>query len=312
MNEFELIRRYFGQDRPGRSDVRVGVGDDAAVLRPPAGHDLVSAIDTLVEGRHFLADAAAYDIGWKALAVNLSDLAAMGAEPAWFTLALTLPQVDEAWLAGFARGLFSLSEAHGIELVGGDTTRGPLTVSVAVHGVVPAGRALLRGGAVPGDVLCVTGTVGDAALALASVLAGDRVDQALEQRLNRPQPRVASGMALRGLAHAVIDISDGLAADLGHVLEASGAGATVEVAALPLSAELSALPREQSAALALAGGDDYELCVCLPEERLEQAQRSLPDELTPIGRIESTPGLRLRDRDGSPFMLETPGYAHFP
>ncbi len=312
MNEFELIRRYFRHDRPARQDVRTGVGDDAAVLRTPPGKDLVSAIDTLVEGRHFPQGTSAYDIGWKALAVNLSDLAAMGAEPAWFTLALTLPQVDEVWLDGFARGLFHLAEAHGIELVGGDTTRGPLTVSVAVHGLVTAGRALLRSGAVAGDVICVTGTVGDAALALESMLAGDSVEAALEQRLNRPQPRVASGLALGGLAHAAIDISDGLAADLGHVLEASGVGATVEIDSLPLSAALTGLPLQRAATLALTGGDDYELCVCLPVGRLDQAQRTVPDALTPIGRVVPDPGLRLRRSDGAPFTLERTGYAHFP
>ena len=311
LNEFEIIRRYFKRSRPGRDDVLVGIDDDAAVLRVPAGSDLVSAIDTLVEGRHFPVGAAARDIGWKALAVNLSDLAAMGAAPAWFTLALTVPDVDEAWLQAFADGLFELAESHGVALVGGDTTRGPLTVSIAIHGLVPVQGALLRRGAQPGDIVCVTGTLGDAALALERTLRGESVDDALVQRLSRPQPRLAAGRALRPLAHAGIDISDGLAADLTHLLQASGVGATLDVDKLPLSVPLRELAGAEAARLALSGGDDYELCVCLPEAQLVPAQAAVAEGLTPIGRIEPEPGLRLVDAAGRSFALQRAGYAHF-
>lgn len=289
----------------------MGIDDDAAVLRPPPGKDLVSAIDTLVAGRHFPVDSAAFDVGWKSLAVNLSDMAAMGAEPAWFTLALTVPEVNESWLEEFACGLFDLADREGVELVGGDTTRGPLTVSVAIHGLVPAGQALLRRGAQPGDCVCVTGSLGGAALALQHWLRGEAVSEALRQRLQRPMPRTAAGYALRPLAHAAIDVSDGLAADLGHILEASGVGATIDVHRLPLAPELHALPPAQAATLALSGGDDYELCVCLPPQRLEAARQVLDVALTPVGRIEAAGGLRLRGEDGRAFSLERGGYAHF-
>jgi len=311
LNEFEIIRRYFKRAQPARDDVLVGIDDDAAVLRVPAGSDLVSAIDTLVEGRHFPVGTAPQDIGWKALAVNLSDMAAMGAAPAWFTLALTVPDVDEAWLQAFADGLFELADGHAVALVGGDTTRGPLTVSIAIHGLVPRQGALLRRGAQAGDIVCVTGTLGDAALALQRTLRGESVDDALAQRLSRPQPRLAAGRALRPLAHAGIDVSDGLAADLTHILQASGVGATLEVDKLPLPPPLRELASAEAARLALSGGDDYELCVCLPEAQFAPAQAAVAEGLTPIGRIETEPGLRLVDAAGRSFALQRAGYAHF-
>lgn len=312
LNEFEIIRRFFKREgRPTRSDVRLGIDDDGAVLCIPPGTDLVSAIDTMVEGRHFPVGTPPQDIGWKALAVNLSDLAAMGAEPAWFTLALTVPRGDETWLRGFATGLFELADRYDTALVGGDTTRGPLTVSIAVHGLVPAGAALTRAGAQPGDIVCATGTLGDAALALKHVLRGEPVDTVLARRLSRPEPRVEAGLALRAQANAGIDVSDGLAADLKHVLEASGVGATIQVDELPLSAAVRALPADEAAILALSGGDDYELCVCIPHERLAEARAAVSGDLTPIGRIEAQPGLRLACADGRPFKLEHAGYAHF-
>jgi len=278
---------------------------------------LAVTVDTLVAGVHFPHETDAVSIGHKSLAVNLSDLAAMGAEPAWVTLALTLPQADEYWLAGFSHGFLELAEACGVSLVGGDTTRGPLSITVQASGFVPDGLALRRSGARPGDALCVTGSLGDAGLGLAWLL-GERtlppkVGQAVRERLDRPAPRIAAGLALRGLASAAIDISDGLAADLRHILQASGVGATVDVDALPLSEPV----RTQSDAreLALASGDDYELLFAVaPADEQETVARLQAQGLrcTRIGRVEVEPGLRLTNADGSPYAAATPrGYDHF-
>jgi len=319
ISEFDIIARYFAAHPGRREDVVLGIGDDAALLQVPPGVDLVLAVDTLVSGVHFPTGTPPQDIGYKALAVNLSDLAAMGAVPAWFSLALTLPEADEDWLARFAGGLFELADAHGLALIGGDTTRGPLTVSVQVAGFVPRGSALRRAGARPGDVVCVTGTVGDAALGLQ--VAQGKIDRGngdnafLCNRLNRPTPRVAAGLALRKRAHAGIDISDGVAADLQHLLEAGGVGARLELDALPLSDAFTryladAPERDRALALVLSGGDDYELCVCLAPEAYESLP-ALDVPLTRVGTIEAAPGLRCLDSAGRELAVVPGGYRHF-
>lgn len=308
--EFDIIRRYFTRPKR-RGDVRLGVGDDAALLRPPAGQELVVTTDTSIAGRHFPTETPAADAGWRALAVNLSDLAAMGAEPAWFTLALTLPSSDDDWLAAFSKGLFQCADSAGIELVGGDVTRGVLVITITAMGLVPARTAMRRAGALPGDTICVTGTLGDAALGLQLLQAGGDTGsndaRALLQRLYRPQPRLAAGAALRGKAHACIDVSDGFAADLGHILQASGVGAEVDAAALPASEAFARLAGEDATALQ-CGGDDYELCVCLPPAPVRELSLDCP--LTPVGRITAEPGLRWRDAAGN--EIPPPGgYDHF-
>ncbi len=318
MNEFDLIRRYFSRLTAGRPDVVLGVGDDAALLAPPPGELLAVAADTLVERVHFPAGADAAAVGHKALAVNLSDLAAMGARPAAVLLCLTLPRADEDWLAGFARGFGALAARFGVALVGGDTTRGPLAVGVQVIGYLPAGMALQRSGAQPGDLVCVSGTLGDAALALAGPPGCDAASADwLRARLDRPEPRVALGMALRGLATACIDVSDGLAADLGHLLEASGCGALVRARDLPLSPAYRACASVASLdgyRWALSGGDDYELCFTLPERRLAEVQ-AVCDRAgcacSPIGRVLARPGLYWEGPDGRERPLPAAGYDHF-
>lgn len=315
-SEFELIKRWFAPSRR-RDDVVLGIGDDAALLRVPEGHQLAVSVDTLVEDVHFTAGTDPAAVGHKALAVNLSDLAAMGAEPAWVTLALTLPRADEAWLAGFARGFLGLAERYGVSLVGGDTTRGPLSVTVQASGLVPDGQALRRSGARPGDVVCVTGTVGDAGLGLACALGRRPLDPdiaaAVRARLDRPTPRIAAGLALRGLVSAAIDVSDGVYADLGHLLCASGAGASLEADALPLSDAVRAQPDARE--LALSAGDDYELLFTVAAGHETEAQtrlQALGLRCTRIGRIEAKPGLRLLDADGRPCAMLSPGgYDHF-
>lgn len=314
MGEFELIRRHFAGLTPPAGDVVLGIGDDAALLRLAPGQELVVTTDSLVAGRHFPLATAPADIGWKSLAVNLSDLAAMGAEARWFTLALTLPESDEAWVSGFATGLRELALIHRVALVGGDTTRGPLSITVTAMGQVPAGQALRRDGARAGDLVCVTGMLGDAALALRDLdAAGDRT---LRQRLDRPTPRMAAGLALRGLARAALDLSDGLTGDLRHICVASGVGAELDAAKLPRSAAFTAttdgMTESERFALQAQGGDDYELCVCLPPVRLAEAQaRLVPLPLTVIGRITAERGLRLRYADGRTLPLTGSGYTHF-
>ncbi len=312
--EFSLIDRFFARLTPPRDDVRLGIGDDAALLAMPAGRDLVLATDTLVAGVHFPEGTAAEAIGHKALAVNLSDLAAMGAEPAWATLALTLPAADEDWLAGFAAGFGELAARHGVALVGGDTTRGPRVITVTVAGRVPPGEALTRAGARPGDGIWVTGSLGDAGLALVLLQSGEPVPEVLRRRLDRPEPRLAAGRALRGLATATIDVSDGLVADLGHVLDRSGVGARLEVAAVPRSAALrEAADGAAASRLALAAGDDYELCFTLPpaaEAEMAGRLAAIDCPVTRIGSIEARPGLRLIAADGT--ELPPPGgFDHF-
>ncbi|MBP8298573.1 MAG: thiamine-phosphate kinase [Burkholderiales bacterium] len=319
-SEFDLIARIRARVA-ARRDVVLGIGDDAAVLRTAPGHELVVTMDTLVAGHHFPHATAPRDIGWKALAVNLSDLAAMGAAPAWITLALTLPRNDVEWLDAFIGGFLALARRHGVALVGGDTTRGPLSITVAAHGLLPRGTALRRDGARAGDAIYASGSLGDAAAGLRVARGGLAAAPAaaartLRTRLDRPEPRVALGLALRGVASAAIDVSDGLAQDLGHVLRASGVGAVLEVDALPASHALRAAVAGTSARrrLQLAGGDDYELCFTVPprrEPRLAAIARRLRLPLTRIGTVLPTPGLALLDARAHPVRLPRAGYDHF-
>lgn len=319
MGEFELIARHF--TRPALRNP-LGVGDDCALLQPAAGMQLAVSTDLLVEGRHFLSTVDPRRLGHKALAVNLSDLAACGARPLAFTLSVSLPHVDEAWLSAFAAGLFALAETHDCDLVGGDTTRGPLCINITVFGEVPAGAALLRSGARAGDELWVSGTLGDARLALeafrGTVSLPRAVFESARLRLEQPEPRVALGAALRGVASAAIDLSDGLLGDLGHVLRQSGVGATVDMdAACALLAATDpgwSLPRAQVEPLVLAGGDDYELAFTAPASRRAAVEAAAAQAATPvhrIGRIEETPGLRLIDAKGRPLERSFPGFDHF-
>lgn len=319
MGEFDLIDRFFR--RPVRRSP-LGIGDDCALLAPAPGAQLAVTSDMLVEGRHFLSTVAPDRLGHKALAVNLSDLAACGARPLAFTLALSLPQADEAWLAGFARGLLALADAHGCELVGGDTTRGPLNICITAFGEVAPGQALLRSGARPGDELWVSGTLGDARLALEAfrgrIALPEAVFEAARQRMERPEPRVALGQALRGVASAAIDVSDGFLGDVRHILERSGVGATVDagcaaglLAALRQGAQLPSVMVEE---LVLAGGDDYELAFTASSARradVQAAGRAAGVPVTRIGTIDAEPGLRLRGADGRPLARAFPGFDHF-
>ncbi|WP_337250372.1 thiamine-phosphate kinase [Methylomarinovum tepidoasis] len=314
MDEFDLIRRFFRRSAV-RSQTRLGVGDDAALLNPPPGQVLAATVDTMVAGVHFFPDADPAALGHKLLAVNLSDLAAMGAEPAWALLALTLPDAAPEWLGAFAEGLFALAERHRVDLVGGDTTRGPLTLSLQALGWVPEEQALRRCGARPGDGIYVSGTLGDAALGL-KMLRGelDWRDEAVIERLLRPRPRVVLGLSLRGLAHACIDVSDGLVADLGHILSASGVGAILEWESLPLSAAVRRYVADTGDwRLPLSGGDDYELCFTLPEAAVRVLQQRLPAGAVAwhrIGTIQKEQGLRI-NKGGRAISLPPAGYRHF-
>ena len=316
LGEFDLIARYFTR-APKRA--ALGIGDDCALLAPlPTGQQLAISCDMLVEGRHFLSTVAPDRLGHKALAVNLSDLAACGAAPVAFTLALSMPRVDEDFLAGFSRGLFALADAHDIELVGGDTTAGPLNICITVFGVVPEGQALLRSGARAGDELWVSGTLGDARLALeafrGSVLLPGAAFDAVRLRMECPTPRVALGQALRGVASSAIDLSDGLVGDLGHVLARSGVGATVDADGLPRSAVLDAMPRALQLECMLAGGDDYELLFSAAPSRendVRAAAERAAVAVTRIGRIEAAPGLRTVDGRGVALGQRFASFDHF-
>lgn len=308
-----------------REDVRLGIGDDAALLAVPAGQMLAVSTDTLVAGVHFPQDTKAGDLGWKSLAVNLSDLAAMGATPAWATLALTLPQGDAHWVREFADGFAALAREFKLALVGGDTTQGPLGITVTVHGFVPDGAALLRSGARAGDAVFVTGTLGDAAAGLrclarddddaASLFSASPGCPALVERLNRPTPRIAQGLALRGRASACIDISDGLVADLGHICSASGVGAEIEVESLPASSALLGFGDTQTRrTLQLVGGDDYELCFTATDAEAAALLGDLARGgcgATRIGRIVAEAGVRARDAEGKAVVLSKSGWEHF-
>lgn len=323
--EFRLIDRIRERTAQGREDVRLGIGDDAALVAPPPGQEIAIAIDTMVEGVHFPVGTAPADIGWKSLAVNLSDLAAMGASPAWALLALTLPsQAGEQvrqFIDDFAEGFAQLARPHRLALIGGDTTRGALTVSVAVHGFVPPGKALTRSGARAGDVVLVTGTLGDAAAGLQLLQHGARVDTGdgraayLIERLHRPTPRLSAGLALRDRASACIDVSDGLLADLGHICEASGLGAEIEVALLPRSSMLlGAFDDVAARDFALAGGDDYELCFTVPPSLVADVQSDLArlgSGATRIGRMVDGDGVRVRDAHGQWLEATRHGWDHF-
>jgi len=318
LTEFELIERYFRDCGAARSDVIAGIGDDAALVAVPPDTELVVATDTLVAGVHFPQGSPAASIGHRALAVNLSDLAAMGARAAWALLALTIPRAEEAWLAEFAAGLAALARAHGVALVGGDTTRGPLTVTVQLLGTVPPGAALRRCGGRAGDALFVSGTPGDAAAGLALEerrLAAEPLALAyLRERFLRPTPRMALGERLRGHASACIDVSDGLLGDAGKLARASQTGVEISFAAVPVSEPLvRAVGEEQARTLALTGGDDYELLFAVHPEKVSAMLAELPPErwgYTRIGALRAAPGAEVL-REGTVMQFSHSGYQHF-
>lgn len=323
MAEFDLIDLIRARCAVERNDVRLGIGDDAAILAPPPGHDLVVSTDTLVEGVHFPASTSARDLGWKALAVNLSDLAAMGATPAWALLALTLPNADRAFVVDFADGFAELAAHHRVALVGGDTTSGRLSVTVVVHGFVPPDRALRRDGARVGDQVFVTGTIGDAAGGLACLERRQphlleipvEVRDALVARLERPTPRLAAGAVLRDSATACLDVSDGLLADLGHIAARSGVGIELVADCLPTSsALLAAFDEHERLVLQAAGGDDYELAFTAPLDRATAIERDLARigcGATRIGTVVPGNGVRLLDAGGGEIALARRGWNHF-
>jgi len=321
VNEFELIARFFSRP-PRAASVHLGVGDDAALLAPTAGCELAVSVDMLVGGRHFFADVDPEKLGRKTLAVNLSDMAAMGATPKWALLAGALPDDDAAWLAAFARGFYAEADAYAVDLVGGDTTRGPLNLCVTILGEVPAGHALTRAGAAPGDDVYVSGILGDAALAVAAMSGRTGLDDAplaaARARLETPVPRVELGIALRGVATAAIDVSDGLVGDLGHILERSHVGATVDLAAVPrspaLARKLDGPERLLALDCILAGGDDYELCFTAPPSlaaRVAAIAGTVALPLARIGTITTGSALVVRDEAGVPLASLPRAYDHF-
>ena len=331
MTEFDLIARFFTRPakcglKPGINHVAVGVGDDCALINPTPGMQLAISSDMLVEGRHFFSDVSPYSLGYKALAVNLSDLAACGATPVGFTLPLALPRIDEVWLQEFSRGLWALADAHGCALIGGDTTRGPLNICITVFGEVPSGRALLRSAAQVGDDIYVSGTLGDARLAL-EALQGKielppNVLAAARMRLEMPTPRVALATALRGIATSAIDVSDGLAGDLGHILKASGVGAQIDadiaITLIAASARFDwatdQFDAEKQLNLVFSGGDDYELAFTAPpsaRSAVQVASASSQTPVTRIGVIQSEPGMRLVNSHGIPVDGQFMSFDHF-
>jgi len=325
--EFELIERYFRAAGCERDDVILGVGDDGAILSPPAGQELVVSTDTLVSGVHFFPDVDPCSLGHKALAVNLSDLAAMGAKPAWVTLALTLPVVDEQWLSEFSLGFSKLASQHGVQLIGGDTTSGPLSITVQVMGFVEQGKGWRRDAAMAGDLIYVTGTLGDAGLALqakqqALVFPKNHLDT-LMTRLEKPTPRIIEAQTLLGKVNAAIDLSDGLLSDLGHILKASDVGAVIELEALPLSPAFQVCQQHITAqqlsdecwqALQLSAGDDYELCFTIAPDKQREVELALQQHgfvAHHIGVIDNGAGLRCTLSNGELFQTEKLGYEHF-
>lgn len=316
--EFSLIKDYFSTLTPGREDVILGIGDDCALLKPPVGKLLATSVDTLISGVHFFADVDAYRLGHKSLAVNLSDLAAMGAEPAWFTLALSLPETNNEWLKAFSAGIADLAKQHHLQLVGGDTTRGPLAITIQVTGFVAADKAFRRDAAKMGDKIYVSGTLGDAGaglllkqgkLPLANLTEPDQ--QFLLDRLECPTPRNALASQLAGETQSAIDISDGLLADLQHILVASQVGAVIDTNALPLSSALQKLPVEQANKLALTAGDDYELCFAVPSNKAAVLEAALNGQITCIGEITASTNLKLLPENTQQNLDVNPGYDHF-
>jgi len=308
MHEFDIINTFFQKKTVLRADVSLGSGDDGAILKVPTDKELVITTDTLVENVHFLKTTPPNNLGYKALAVNLSDLAAMGATPAWVTMNLTLPEKNMAWLTDFSQGFFLLADKYSIQLIGGDLTQGPLSITISAYGFVPTGTALRRDGANPGDLIYVTHTVGNAAGALAQLQSKQVPDKFLLSCLEKPHPRVAIGHSLRGVASAAIDISDGVIADLQHILKRSGVGAKVNVDDLPLSSNLLAIfGKDKSLVFGLTGGDDYELCFTLPA----QYKNALDFPCTCIGIITEDQEYLLQHRDGSVYQTQITGYQHF-
>jgi thiamine-monophosphate kinase len=321
LSEFDLIAQFFtrplAHDDPDHR-VALGIGDDCALLNPSPGMQLAISCDMLVEGRHFFAGADPAQLGHKSLAVNLSDLAAMGAKPLAFTLALALPEANSAWLAPFAQGLFAVADRYGCPLIGGDTTKGPLNICITVFGELPAGQALRRAAALPGDDIWISGTLGDARLALAGYRNEIALDPATQStaaaRLHTPTPRVALGLSLRGIAYSAIDISDGLVGDIGHILNASKVGATINVDILPAGPMLQMQSLDIRRHFTLAGGDDYELCftaAATQRDAILAAAQSVGTPVTRIGSIETAPGLRLIDAASNPLNLQLTSFDHF-
>jgi thiamine-monophosphate kinase len=314
MNEFELIDLLNKHNRVTREDVIEGIGDDCARVKVPDGYELVITTDTLIAGVHFPEGTSAHAIGFKSLAANLSDLASMGAEPAWVTLALSMPEANSEWLTKFAEGFYTLAEQYQVCLIGGDTTCGPLSITIQAHGFVPEGKAIRRSGAKEGDYICVTGTLGDAGYELMK-LGGKAQIVGSVNRLNYPLPRIEAGIALRDIATSAIDISDGLIADLGHILKASNVGARLTLEELPLSKTLQASKDPgMMLQLALTAGDDYELCFTIPEQHIKvvnDLQHKLNLPIKHIGNIQKQSGLRIYRKGGQPLEIAADGYDHF-
>lgn len=314
LDEFAIIKNYFQKNHHKRGDVIVDSGDDCAVLMPPEGQELLMTIDTMVVGRHFLPSIDPADLAYKAVAVSLSDVASMGGQPAWMLATLSIEVAEDLWLKRFAEGLFTILQEFGVAMVGGDLTRGPLSITTQATGFIPKGQALLRSGAKVGDKIFVTGTLGDAGLALADQLGQLTLDPisklGVYPKLLRPTPRVAEGLALRKVASAAIDISDGFAADLSHILKQSGVGAKVFVDSLPLSSALQALPQDQARQLALSAGDDYELCFTVPPEQAVKIKTLVP-LATYVGDIVAKSGIEFLTNDGKVYHSDASGYLHF-
>jgi len=320
-SEFDIIRQFFTPSAINkmRDDVVLGIGDDAAILTVPHNYELVQSVDTLVAGVHFPIETSPQDIAYKALAVNLSDMAAMGAEPAWFTLAITLPDNNESWLKEFSESLFSLAKKHHVQLIGGDTTKGPLCISITINGFVPTGKALTRNKAKAGDKIYVSGTIGDAALALAAwqgrCLLLEESAEYINKRLNRPKPQIELGLLLQEYASSCIDISDGLIADLEHITDNSDVGAKIYFESIPLSKEFNLSLSDESLILplVLSGGDDYELCFTVPANKQVEFEKDAQHNdflVTCIGEIESRSGVRYF-KDKKQIDVDEIGYQHF-
>ena len=319
ISEFSIINEFFTGKQSFRDDVVVGIGDDAAITTIPPDCQLVTTVDTLVDGIHFDDKTSAFDLGFKSVAVNLSDLAAMGAEPVWATLVMSLPAPDTKWLSEFSEGLFTVLNQYQVQLVGGDTSKGPLTITLQLHGLIPQGKALLRNAAKPGDKIYVTGTLGDAGLGLmvkqGKLKLSVAHEQAVLKKLNQPIPRVEQGIALRGIANAAIDISDGLLGDLQHILQASQVGAKLYVDQLPLSIAMKSLDQsDESYTLPLNAGEDYELCFTVPESTLSALTdvfRNDQCSLSLVGEITADPGIVCINADEEELDIDSHSYNHF-